>query len=234
MAHNHPERRQGLLSAVKRELLGSAEDVEAILIVGSTAFNSDSQFKDWDDIDAQVYTRAKPSQDSHYGILTDSKRRILFSAYYSQLNPANCPQRCVLEQKDVRILSGKEEALRHIHVDRPRRVEPLPKEIPRFDAHHETLFNILVDIFFILNRYEAKGKPNATKARVARDGLRTIAKHFYRFYGIDKEIPNGVKWRRLLKDVDSLLTERDYTNLCHDKDFASRALSLMARRDADS
>ena len=219
---------------MKRELLDSAEDIEVILIVGSTAFKSDSQFQDWDDIDAQVYTRTKPSQNSHYGILIDSNRRILFSAYYSQLNFTNRPQKSVLEQGDVRVLYGKKDALRHIHVDRPRRIEPLPKEIPRFDTHHETLFNILVDTFFILNRYEAKGKPNATKARVARDGLRTIAKHFYRFYGVGKGIPNGVRWRKLLKDVDSLLTERGYASLCRNKNFASRALSLMAGQDADS
>jgi len=232
VAHNHPERRRGLFSSVKRELLDSAEDVAAILIVGSTAFKSDSQFKDWDDIDAQVYTRTKPSQNSHYGILVDSKRRVLFSAYYSQLDFNKHPQRSVIEQGDVRVLYGKKEALRHIHVDRPRRIEPLPKEIPRFDTHHETLFNILVDIFFILNRYEARGEPNATKARVARDGLRTIAKHFYRFYGVEKGIPNGIRWRKILRDLNSLLTERGYANLCRNKVFASLALSLMAGQDA--
>ena len=216
-----------LLSTVKKELLDSVNDAVAKLVVGSTAFKSDSELENWDDIDTQVYTRGKPQQNSHYGILNDSGKHILFSAYFMRFDPDNAPRKCVTEQKDVRVLYGAKEALKHIYVERPRRIEPLPKEIPKFDRYHEVFFNILVDIFFILNRSEAKGKANLTKARVARDGLRTIAKHFYRFYGVEKEIPSRIRWRKLLSDVNSLLADRDYAKLCRNQAFAETAIRLM-------
>ena len=230
MADIDTERREGrLVSIVKKELLHSSNDIVAILLVGSTAFKTDSEFKDWDDIDTQVYTRSRPSQNSHYGILNESGRHILFSAYYMQFDPTSRPQKTVIEQKDVRVLYGERKALEHIYVDRPRRIEPLPKEIPKFDSYHEVFFNILVDIFFILNRYEASGRSNSAKARIARDGLRTIAKHFYRFYRIDAGISNGVRWRIMLNGVVTLLARRGYPNLCRNQSFAEAAIRLMAK-----
>lgn len=195
-------------------------------MVGSTAFRS--RFEDWDDFDLQIYTRSKPEWNSHYEILNDSGKHFLISAYYLQINPTVNPKPAVLDQKDVRVLFGSKESLKHIRVDRPRRIEPLPHTIPHFEAYHEVFFNILVDIFFILNRYEAHGRPFATKPRVARDGLRTICRHFYQFYGINQSISENARSRTLIKEMASILREKGYAESCKNNRFAKVAIDLMA------
>ena len=119
------------------------------------------------------------------------------------------------------------DSLRHIRVDRPRRIEPLPHELRAFDTHHEVAFNVLVDTYFILNRYEAKGRPNATKPRIAREGLRTICRHFYRFYGIDRPVPRRAPWRKVLRDTISLLQAKGYVNVCRNREFVQAATDLI-------
>lgn len=214
-----------VVSSIKRRLLNQKNEIEAILLMGSTAFKS--EFRDWDDFDVQVYTRSKPARGSYYEILNDSGRHYLLSVYYFQLDPANHPVRDVAKQKDVQVLFGRKESLRHILVDRPRRIEPLRHELREFDARYERYFEILVDIFFILNRYEAKGKANATKPRVARDALRTLSRHFFEFYGVSRSIPNRTRWKSLLSEVDRLLDERGFANECQNTEFAETAIDLM-------
>jgi len=194
-------------------------------LVGSAAVKS--KLKDWDDFDLQVYTRTKPEWESHYEILNDSGKHHLVSAYYLQLDPTSNPETTAMEQKDVRVLLGTKESLRHIRVDRPRRIEPLPHELKRFEARHEVFFNILVDIFFILNRYEARGRPSATKPRIARDGLRTICRHFHQFYGVEWPISKKEKWKTVLKNTVSLLQKRGYQDECQNREFVRAAISLM-------
>lgn len=195
-------------------------------MVGSTAFKT--RLEDWDDFDLQVYTLSKPEWDSHYEILNDSGKRFLVSAYYLQIDPTTNPKPSVLEQRDVRVLFGSKESLEHIRVDRPSRVEPLPRTIPHFETYHEVFFNILVDIFFILRRYEAKGRPFATKPRVAREGLRTICRHFYQLYGLDRPISNHAKSRKLIRETALVLRERGYAESCRNRRFAKAAIDLMA------
>jgi hypothetical protein len=214
-----------VVSAIKRRLLNQEGGVEAILLMGSTAFKS--EFVDWDDFDVQVYTRSKLRRSSYYEILNDSGRHYLLSVYYYQLDPDNRPMRDVTEQKDVQVLLGRKESLRHIFVDRPRRIEPLPHELPKFDTYYERYFEILVDIYFILSRYEAKGKPNSTKSRVARDGLRTLSRHFFKFYGINRPIPKRVRWRSLMMEVTHLLDERGFADKCKNTEFAETAIQLI-------
>jgi hypothetical protein len=206
-------------------LLNQTRDVEAVLLMGSTAHKP--EFMDWDDFDVQVYTRSKPMRDSYYEILNDSGRHHLLSAYYFQLDPANHPVRNVTKQKDVQVLFGSKESLRHIFVDRPRRIEPLRHELREFGTRYERYFEILVDIFFILNRYEAKGKANATKPRVARDGLRTLSRHFFEFYGVNRQIPKQARWRNLMSEVVRLLYERGFAGKCQNAEFAKAAIELM-------
>ncbi len=194
-------------------------------MVGSTAFKS--SFDDWDDFDLQIYTRFRPELDNRYEILLDRGKHYLVSAYYMSTDPSSFPEPSALDQADVRVLVGSEESLQHIRVDRPRRVEPLPREIRRFDSHHEVFFNILVDIFFILNRYEARGRPFATKPRVARDGLRTVCRHFYRFYGVDRQVSTHSQWRRIIRDLALVLKEKRYSETCMNKQFARAAMDLM-------
>jgi hypothetical protein len=215
----------GVVSAVERRLLDQEGEVEAILLMGSTAFKS--EFTDWDDFDVQVYTRSKPTRSSYYEILNDSGRHYLLSVYYYQLDPTNHPVRDVTKQNDVQILFGRKESLRHISVDRPQRVEPLRHELREFDTRYERYFEILVDIFFILNRYEAKGKANATKPRVARDALRTLSRHFFEFYGVSRLIPKRTGWKNLLSEVDDLLYERGFASECQNANFAKTAIELM-------
>ena len=198
--------------------------------MGSTAFRS--EFVDWDDFDVQVYTRAKHARSSYYEILNDSGRHYLLSAYYYQLDPANHPVRDVTKQSDVEILFGREKSLRHIFVDRPRRVEPLRHELTKFGTYYERYFEILVDIFFILNRYEARGKANTVKPRVARDGLRTLSRNFFHFYGVSRSIPNRANWRSLLSEVVRLLDERGFARECQNTEFAETAIELMTSAHA--
>lgn len=194
--------------------------------MGSTAFKS--EFMDWDDFDVRVYTRSKPPHESYYEILNDSGKHYLLSAYYYQLDPANHPIRTVSQQRDVQVLFGDDESLRHVFVDRPRRIEPLPHELRGFDASYERYFEILVDVFFILNRYEAKGKANVTKPRVARDGLRTLSRHFYEFYGVNRSIPKGARWKGPLWEVNRLLDERGFASRCQNTRFVKAAIDLMS------
>ena len=210
-----------------RTLYDSDYGVLAILLMGSTAFKS--RFSDWDDFDLQVYTSRKTPMASYYEIIRDAGKRYLASAYFIRLDPTNNPKRTVLDQADVRILFGSKESLSHIFVDRPRRIEPLPHEyVPFvFASHYETLFNILVDIFFILNRYERRGRRNTIKPRVARDGLRTICRDFYLFYGINRPIPERAQWRTMKQDVVSLLVEKGFAEICRNRKFAEEAIELM-------
>jgi hypothetical protein len=210
---------------IKQRLLNPKREIEAILLMGSTAFKS--EFKDWDDFDIQVYTRSRPLTASYYEILKDLGKHYLLSAYYFQLDPTKGPIKAVTEQGDVQILFGRKQSLRSIFVERPRRIEPLQHELPRFDTRYERYFEILVDIFFILNRYEALGKANATKPRVARDGLRTLSRHFYEFYGINRSISKGARWRSLLCEVSHLLDERGFASKCQNKKFVEAAIGLM-------
>ena len=236
MAHNYPERGKEGLNAtsltdlVREKFLPPSQEVEAVLVVGSTALKS--RVEDWDDFDLQIYTQSKPEWESHYEILNVSGRHYLVSAYYIQLDPTSNPEPTVMEQNDVRILLGSYESLRHIRVDRPSRIEPLPHELRRFERHYEVFFNILVDIFFILNRYEAKGRPYATKPRVARDGLRTISRHFYRFYGVNRgqSIPKNARWKGIMWDTVSLLQERGFASICQNGKFAEAAIDLILAR----
>lgn len=189
-----------------------------------------SKFNNWDDFDLQIYTRSKPEWESHYEILNEAGNHFLVSAYYMQLDPAKNPKPTVMEQKDVRVILGTKESLIHIRVDRPRRIEPLPRDLRHFAEWHEVFFNILVDIFFILNRYEAKGRPNATKPRIARDGLRTICRHFYQFYGIHCPDSSKKPWRTLMQDIVSLLQEKGYAETCLNREFATAAIDLISAR----
>lgn len=214
-----------VISAIKRRLLKQKQEIEAILLMGSTAFKS--EFMDWDDFDVRVYTRSKHARGSYYEILNDSRGHYLLSVYYYLLDPNNHPIRDVTRQNDVQILFGRKESLRHIFVDRPRRIEPLRQELPKFDTYYERYFEILVDTFFILNRYEAKGKANATKPRVARGGLRTLSRHFFGFYGVNRSIPKRARWRNLLSEVNSLLDERGFASKCQNAKFAKAAIKLM-------
>ena len=211
---------------MRQRFLPPRQEVKAVLVVGSTAFKS--KVRSWDDFDLQVYTRSRPKWESHYEILNEAGSHFLVSAYYMQLDTTNNPKSTVMEQRDVRIILGSKDSLRHIRVDRPRRIEPLPHNLWRFEAHHEVFFNILVDIFFILNRYEAKGKPNATKPRVARDGLRTICRHFFQLYGVNRPVPERERWRRVMRQTVSLLRERSYAKACQNKEFADAAIDLMS------
>lgn len=219
-----------VVSVIRSRLLGQRSDVEAILLMGSTAFKS--QFMDWDDFDVRVYTRSKSARSSYYELLTDSGRHYLLSVYYYQLDPSNHPARNVTSQDDVQILFGRKEPLRHIFVDRPRRVEPLPHDLPKFvGTHYERYFEILVDIFFILNRCEMRGKANATKARIAREGLRLLSRCFFEFYGVNRTIPRRKRWRNLMSEVVNLLNERGFTNRCQNKEFVKAAIELIRLHD---
>ena len=215
-----------VIPTIKRQF-DSEYGIRAILLMGSTA--SKTEFSDWDDFDLQVYTDKRPPPFSHYELLRDSNKRFLVSAYFLQFDPANDLKRTVLEQRDVKILFGSKESLRHIFVDRPRRIASIrPEYIPlTFATYYENYFNILVDIFFILNRYERRGKRDATKPRVARDGLRAISSNFHQFYGVNHTIPKGTKWRKMIQDVTSLFVEKRFAEICRNKNFAEAAIELM-------
>lgn len=234
LVHNHQKgakEMQPLDRRVKKAIadgfLRPRGEIEAALLVGSTAFKR--ELEDWDDFDLQIYTRSRRllNKHSHYEILNLRDRHHLISAYYMPFDPENSPKRTVEEQDDVSVLLGSSESLRQIRVDRPRRIEPLPRELRAFETRSEVAFNILVDIFFILNRYDAKGRPNATKPRVARDGLRTISRHFYRYYGIDWPIPKRARWRKVMRDTVSLLQAKGYASTCQNSEFARAAIGLI-------
>lgn len=216
-----------VLAEIKRKLRDRAPAARAIVLMGSTA--NAHAFKDWDDFDVHVYTRSKPKAESYYEILTSAGRHLLLSAYFYQLDSKREPGRTVMEQDDVEVLFGDGPSLRHIYIQRPRRVEPLPHELPKFTTHAERFFEILVDIFFILNRYEARGRPTSTKARVARDGLRTICQHFYLLYGVHHPISKRMRWRKMMRDVDSLLAERRFADGCQNREFVRAGIELLRR-----
>jgi hypothetical protein len=216
-----------VLSNIEKQLLDSQPDVEAILLVGSTAFTK--RLFDWDDLDVQVYTRGEPGNESYYEILNDGGRHYLLSAYYSKLGKLPTQAKNVLQQRDVQIIFGREESLRRIFVDRPQRTERLPHELGSFKEHHERYFEILVDVFFILNRYEARGKGNTVKPRLARDALRTLARHYYGFYGVNHTITNRGGWRSALHEVNNLLDERRFENLCQNRKFVRTAINLISQ-----
>jgi hypothetical protein len=221
-----------VVSTVRRRLLNRTSDVEAIVLMGSTAFKP--QFTDWDDFDVRVYTRSKSARSSYYELLTDSGRHYLLSAYYYQLDLSNHPARSVTSQDDVQILFGRKESLRHIFVDRPQRMEPLPHDLPKFvDTHYERYFEILVDIFFILNRCEMRGKTNAIKARIAREGLQLLSRCFFEFYAVKRTIPRRERWRNLMFEVIDLLNEREFANRCQNKEFVRAAIELIMLRALD-
>lgn len=206
-------------------MLHSQPYIEAILLIGSTAFKK--TFDDWDDFDIQVYTRGKPRHGLYYEIIKDGKRRHLLGIRYFALDETQSPAVSVLQQKDVQVLFGSEESLRHIFVWRPRKIEPVPKKLPRFSDFYEVHFTIMVDLFFILKRYEARGRPNTTKARLCRDGVRTFARHFYEFYGVEHAVGDRTRWRKVLADVARVLDERGFERLCLNREFVREAISLM-------
>ena len=86
-----------------------------------------------------------------------------------------------------------------------------------------------MDAFFILNRYEARGRAYAVKPRLARDALRTIARHFYEFYRVDHPIRDRARWRTVLNDVNQLLRERKFEEICQNRKFVAEAIDLMAQ-----
>lgn len=216
---------QHVRAAIRKKLLGQAPDVRAIILMGSTA--NKRSFEEWDDFDVQVYTSSTPRDGSYYEILPSGRRRFLLSAYFYQLDLGQEPRRTVVDQDDVEVLFGDKEALRHIYIRRPRRTEPLPHELPRFDLYCERFFEILVDIFFILNRCEAKNQQSPTKARIARDGLRTISQHFYRYYGVDERVSTKARWRTTMRNVSLLLSERRFVDICQNKEFVRAGINLL-------
>ena len=206
-------------------VLHSQPDTEAILLIGSTAFKK--SYEDWDDFDVQVYTRHKPKHELYYEIIRDGKGRHLLGVRYFALERTKNPAVSVLQQKDVQVLFGSEESLRHIFVWRPRKIEPVPKKLPRFNEFYEVYFTIMVDLFFMLKRYEARGRPGATKARLCRDGVRTFARHFYEFYGVESTVGDRTRWRKVLGNVVRLLDERGFVRLCLNKRFVHEAITLL-------
>ena len=194
--------------------------------MGSTA--NKKALDNWDDFDIRVYTKSKHEAESYYEILVSGNEHFLLSAYFYQLDLKLNPDLTVLEQKDVEVLYGRRENLSHIYVWRPRHVEPLAHDLPKFDIYYERFFEILVDILFILRRYESRGRPNSTKACVARDGLRTICEHFYRFYGVHTTIPKGTRWRTMMNDLGSLLVERNLDDICQNKGFVRAGIELLS------
>ncbi len=215
------------MSTINARLPGSRRDIEAILLVGSTAFAKN--LADWDDFDVQVYTREQPRVREYYEIIEDGGSHYLLGARYFRLDRLNTPPASVLQQKDVQILFGKEEALRHLFANRPRRIEPIPHAIRNFKENYENCFMLLVDLFFILKRYEARGRRDATKPRLCRDAMRTIARHYYGFYGVSRPIPDRVRWRRLLAETIQLLEERKFETICRNRKLVRTAIDLMSQ-----
>jgi hypothetical protein len=185
--------------------------------------------EDWDDFDVQVYTRDKPKLGLYYEILKDGGKHYLLSAFYFRLNRGQSPVKTVLQKRSIRVLYGDEKSLRHIHVERSRRVEPIPHELPRFKEHQDTNIAIFLDMFFILNRAESRKRMGRVKARLARDAVRTFARHFYEFYGIDRQVGDRARWRSVMKDVGRLLQEKKFEELCRNREFASAAIDLIVQ-----
>ena len=206
-------------------MLDPRDDIEAIVLIGSTAFSR--TLADWDDFDVRVYTSDPPKAWPYYEILDDAGKHYFLSVFYYHLDRLETPIRSALDQKDVQLLYGKERVLRHVFVDRPRRIEPLPHRIQNFKENYENYFMLLVDLFFILKRYEARGRRDATKPRLCRDAIRTIARHYYEFYGISRPIRDRVRWKRLLAEVIQLLEERKFEDMCRNKMLISRSIRLM-------
>jgi hypothetical protein len=177
-----------------------------------------------------VYTRDQPKVRHYYELINDGRRHYLLGAHYFRLDMLQTPPTNVLQQKDVQILFGEEEALRHLFVKRPRRIEPIPHQIQNFKENYENYFMLLVDLFFILKRHEARGRRDATKPRLCRDAMRTIARHYYEFYGVSRQIPDRVRWRSLLAEIIQLLEERKFEDMSHNnKEFVRTAIDLMSR-----
>jgi predicted RNA-binding protein associated with RNAse of E/G family len=86
-----------------------------------------------------------------------------------------------------------------------------------------------VDIYFILKRYENRGHPYATKPRIARDGLRTICRHFYQSYGIEHHIDQRAGPRRLFSDIGSLLFSKGFAKLCENQKFVREGIELISK-----
>jgi hypothetical protein len=209
-------------------MLESQPDIEAILLVGSTAFTK--KLSDWDDFDVQVFTRDQPEDRHYYEIINDGgSRHYLLGAHYFRLDKLHTPLTNVLQQKDVQVLFGKEEALRHLFVERPRRIEPIPHQIQNFKENYENYFMLLVDLFFILKRYEARNRRDATKPRLCRDAMKTIARHYYEFYGVSRPVRDRVRWRTLLAEIIQFLEERRFEDVCRNKDFVRTGIDLMSQ-----
>jgi hypothetical protein len=171
----------------------------------------------------------KPNAGLYYEIINDGGRHYLLGAHYFHLDKLQNPPKNVLQQKDVQILYGEEEALRHLFVKRPRRIEPIPHQIQNFKENYENYFMLLVDLFFILKRYEARGRRDATKPRLCRDAMRTVARHYYEFYGVSRPIRDRVRWRTLLAEIIQFLEERKFEDICRDKKFVRTAIDLMSQ-----
>jgi len=185
---------------------------------------------DWDDLDVQVYTRSRPGPESqrHYEILNDSGRHYLLAEIFFQLRASDHPKTTAAEQKDVQVLFAKPGALERISFSRPRRIDPLPGELPNFGVYYEEYFGLLVDLFFMMKRYEMRGRPNATKPRLVRDAFRTFHRHFYELYGLESSLSKRARWRRTASEIVDLLGQRGFASRCKDAKFVQGAMDLMA------
>src|SRR5439155_12516712 len=123
-------------------------------------------------------------------------------------------------------------SLSHLFVKKPRRIEPIPHQIANFKEQYENYFKLVVDIFFILNRYEARGRREATKPRLARDALRTVARHYYEFYGIDHPIRDRETWRKVLSELLQFLEDQKFEDICQNKKFVRDSIGFMSEYGA--
>ena len=146
-------------------------------------FSSQSRNYCFDDFDVVVFTKSVPELGTFYKIFNVSEKIFLISIYFEKLEVIAGRSSNVLSQKGLKILYGKRNLLGKIFIEKPKKIEPLPEVLDNFKERHERYFEILVDCVFILKRYEERKRLYCTKPRLARKAIRTIAKHFFEYFG---------------------------------------------------
>ncbi|MGD0061083.1 MAG: hypothetical protein ABSD58_16845 [Verrucomicrobiia bacterium] len=203
-------------------------NVLGILLTGSTATRR--AYQAYDDFDVVVFTKSRCARKTHYRIINSSRKPYLISIYFVHLGNARPKRRNVLHQRDVRVLFGRKQTLRCLLIERPRKIEPEPSRLPNFARWQERYWEIFVDCVFILKRSERRGFQHRTKARLARQAIRTISKHFHARYHRAFAHTKRMAWKSVVRELTQLLSEKQFPVGCRNpqlfKDFQSLASTL--------
>lgn len=226
------------MDAVIRRLVFQVErrsNVLAILLTGSTATRR--EYRAYDDFDVVVFTRTPCAGKTYYEIINPTKKPYLISIYFAQLGRVQPKIPNVLNQGDVKALFGRKETLQCVFVERPRGIKPQPSRLAHFAKEQERYWEIFVDCVFIIARYERRGIRHRAKARLARQAIRAISKHFHAHYGKAFPYSNRTDWRFIVLKTTQLLGEKRFVLRCRNqrlfRDFRRLARLSLAEKVID-